>query len=144
MLRRANSFLGVSIFIALSVAIPALAQVEPSATGGPGGSQDEGQMMTPPPVSGLSYASGAGSEERSNYLETNVTVSAGYIDDLLATENAATLAVLPNVTFDRTAPRRKEQFSYSPDFLFYFDTGSAPAGSVPASRYDAIDQNASA
>lgn len=142
--RWANSILGFSIFIALTFAIPALAQVEPSATGDSGGSLDESEMMTPPPVSGMSYASGAGSEQRSNYLETDLTVSAGYIDNLLATENAPTLTVQPSIAFDRSAPRRKEQFSYSPDFLFYFDTGTPPAGSVPASSFDAIDHNASA
>jgi hypothetical protein len=142
--RLANSFFGFSIFIALTIAIPVLAQVEPSATGDSGGSSDESQMMTPPPVSGMSYASGAGSEERSNYLETNVTASAGYIDNIFATENAAVFTVLPNVTFDRSAPRRKEQFSYSPSFLFYVDTGSPPAGVASVSAYDSIDQNASA
>lgn len=142
--RWANSILGFSIFIALTVAIPALAQVEPSATGDTGGSLDESEMMTPPPVSGMSYANGAGLAERSNYLETNVTVSAGYIDNLLATENAATFEAVPNVTFDRSSPRRKEEFSYSPDFLFYVDAGPPPSGIASASSYDSINQNASA
>jgi hypothetical protein len=132
------------MFIVLTFAIPALAQVEPSATGDSGGSLNESEMMTPPPVSGMSYASGAGSEERSNYLETDVTVSAGYIDNLLATENAPTLTVQPSVAFDRSMPRRKEQFSYSPDFLFYFDTGPPAAGSPSASSFDSINHNASA
>jgi hypothetical protein len=133
------------MFIALTLAIPALAQVEPSATGGGGGSLDEGQMMTPPPVSGMAYASGAGSEERSNYLEINVTASAGYIDNVFTNgTGAATFTLLPNVTFDRSAPRRKEQFSYSPNFLFYFPTSSTPTGSVSVSSLDSIDQNASA
>jgi hypothetical protein len=149
MLPRAHLILAISMFIALAVAIPALAQVEPSATGGSGGSTDESEMMTPPPASGMSYASGAGSEERSNYLETNVAASAGYINNFIpnptgAGTNTATVTVSPNVTFDRSAPRRKEQFSYSPNFLFYFDTGSAPAGSPSASSFDSFDQNAAA
>lgn len=139
MLPRAHFFLAIPMFLVLTLTIPALAQVEPSATGGAGGSLDESQMMTPPPVSGMAYASGAGSEERSNYLETNVTASAGYIDNVYTSVSGApvsdtTLMLQPNVAFDRSASRRKEQFSYSPNFLFYFPTNSL----------DAVDQNASA
>jgi hypothetical protein len=137
MLLRAHSLLVFLIFAALILTIPALAQVEPSATGNPGGSLDESEMMTPPPVSGLPYANTAGSETRSNYLAANVTVSPSYIDNVLPSNGSTPVSdfvysISPSVSLDRTAPRQKEQFSYSPSFTFY----------EPTSALDSVDQNA--
>ena len=46
-------------------ALPALSQVEPSATGGGTSTGDDTEMMTPPPVSGMPYAGGAGADAQS-------------------------------------------------------------------------------
>ncbi len=139
MLPRAHSLLVFLIFVALILTIPVLAQVEPSATGNPGGSLDESEMMTPPPVSGLPYANTAGSETRSNYLAANVTVSPAYIDNVLPNSTSSpvsdvTYSILPSLSFDHSTPRQKEQFSYSPSFTFY----------EPTSALDSVDQNAAA
>ncbi len=134
MLPRAHSLLVFLIFVALILTIPALAQVEPSATGNPGGSLDESEMMTPPPVSGLPYANTTGSETRSNFLAANVTVSSAYIDNVLPSYGSTPVSdfvysISPSVSLDRTAPRQKEQFSYSPSFTFY----------EPTSALDSVD-----
>jgi len=142
MLPRAHFILVFSMFIAFVVTTPAVAQVEPSATGNAGGSLDESEMMTPPPVSGMPYANTAGSDARSNYLATNVTFSPAYIDNVLpgagsAPVSAVSYSILPSVSLDRSAPRQKEQFTYSPSFTFY-----EPASNEPTSNLDSIDQNA--
>ena len=126
-------------FVALSVTAPVFAQVEPSATGDAGGSLDESEMMTPPPVSGMPYPSGAGSDERSNYLGANLTFSPSYIDNVLPNSSPVpvgdvTYSILPNVSFDHSASRQKEQFSYSPSFIFY----------EPTTSLDTVDHSASA
>ncbi|MGB7264008.1 MAG: hypothetical protein WBC92_00745, partial [Terracidiphilus sp.] len=60
------------LLLATFVAVPVLSQVEPSATGGSGGTSDDTEMMTPPPVSGMPYAGGAGADARSNYLSASL------------------------------------------------------------------------
>jgi hypothetical protein len=132
------------MFFMLGVTNPILAQVEPSATGNGGGTPDEGEMMTPPPVSGMPYANTASSEERSNYLSANVTGSVAYIDNVLPGSGATPISainyfVYPGVAFDRSIPRQKEQFSYSPSFTFYQSTGSESVSAL-----DSIDHNAAA
>ncbi|MGB6744511.1 MAG: hypothetical protein WBE38_12775, partial [Terracidiphilus sp.] len=67
------------LILAFVVAVPALSQVAPEATGGGG---DDSQMMTPPPVSNQSYPTAVGAETRSNYLRGGLTFTAGYIDNL--------------------------------------------------------------
>lgn len=131
------------LFLAALVALPAVAQVEPSATGG-SATEDDSQMMTPPPVSGMPYANSSSSEERSNYLSASVTGSAAYIDNVLPGAGATPLGALnysvyPGVAFDRSIPRQKEQFSYSPSFTFYQSTGSESVSAL-----DSIDHNAAA
>ncbi len=126
-------------FVAICVTVPVFAQVEPSATGGAGGALDESEMMTPPPVSGTPYASGAGSDERSNYLGVNLAFSPSYIDNVSPGASSTpvsdvTYAILPGVSFDYSASRQKEQFSYSPSFIFY----------EPTTSLDTVDHNASA
>jgi hypothetical protein len=138
MLPRAQFFLGFTMFIALVAAAPAVAQVEPTATGDSGGALDDSEMMTPPPVSGMPYANTAGSDARSNYLATSVAFSPAYIDNILlgsgsAPISAESYSILPSVSLDHSAPRQNEQFTYSPSFTFY----------EPTTNLDSIDQNAS-
>jgi hypothetical protein len=138
MLSRAQFFLGFTMFIALVAPVPALAQVEPTATGDAGGALDDSEMMTPPPVSGMPYPNAAGSDARSNYLATSVTFSPAYIDNVLPGSGAAPISaesysILPSVSLDHSAPREKVQFAYSPSFTFY----------EPITNLDSIDHNAS-
>lgn len=124
------------VFVAAS---PALAQVEPSATGTAGGSLDESEMMTPPPVSGIPYANTAGSDARSNYLVGGVAVTGGYIDNVLPSATSApvsdfTYSILPSLALDRSSVRQQEHFSYSPYITFY----------QPTNSLDSFDQSAAA
>ncbi len=139
MFPRTPSFAIFPFFVALIAAAGVSAQVEPSATGNGGGGLDESGMMTPPPVSGMSYANTSSSGARSNYLDANVTVSPAYITNVFPGAGSGATgdfmySILPSVSFDRSAPRRTEQFSYSPSFNFYQKTSSL----------DSFDQNASA
>lgn len=138
MLLRLRFLIGI-FAVTLVGKIPMLAQVEPSATGGDEGSLDENQMMTPPPVSGMAYPSGALSDERSNYLGVGITFSPAYIDDVLPGTGLTPVSdeiysILPSISLDRTAPRQKAELSYSPSFTFY----------EPTAALDAVDHNASA
>jgi hypothetical protein len=139
MFPRTRSLAIFLMFIAFFATGSAPAQVEPSATGNGGAASDESGMMTPPPVSGMSYANTSSSDARSNYLNANVTISPAYINNVLPGAGSSpvgdfTYSILPSISFDRSAPRRMEQFSYSPSFNFYQKTTSL----------DSIDQNASA
>lgn len=139
MLLRLRFLIGMFAVVMLAATIPIFAQVEPSATGSDEGALDESQMMTPPPVSGMAYPSGALSDERSNYLGAGVTFSPAYIDNVLPGAGLASVSdeiysILPNVSLDRTAPRQKAEFSYSPSFTFY----------EPTTALDSVDHNATA
>ena len=137
MLPRTQILLAFLMLIASLATNPALAQVEPSATGNAGGSLDENEMMTPPPVSGMPYANTASSNARSNYLAMNVIFSPAYIDNVLPNSTSTpvsdvTYSIVPSVSLDHSAPRQNEQFTYSPSFTFY----------EPTSTLDSVDQNA--
>ena len=139
MLPRARFHIAFPIFIAFVVTIPALAQVEASAIGSTGSSLDESEMMTPPPVSGVPYANTASSDVRSNFLETNVTFSPAYIDNVLpgfgsVPVSEVTYSIVPSLALDHSAPRQQERLTYSPSFNFY----------EPTSSLNSVDQNASA
>ena len=139
MLPRAHCSLVFLAFVASIVTLPVLAQVEPSATGNPGGGLDESQMMTPPPASGMPYASTSGSDARSNYMEAAVTVSPAYIDNVLLGEGSTpvsdfTYSIVPSVSLRRSTARQQEQIEYSPNFTFY----------QRVTALDSMDQSATA
>lgn len=122
---------------ALLIALPACAQVEPSATGPPPPSEDA--MRTPPPVSGEAFPSATGSETRLNVLRTGLNIQTAYDDNVLPLESTTPVADFsysfrPTVALDRATPRLHQTFTYSPDFTLYQRTSS---------RNEA-DQNASA
>ncbi len=129
-------FARVILFLLITTGVSAWSQVEPSATGGTA-LTDDSQMMTPPPVSGLPYASTTGSETRTNYFATTLTVTPAYIDNVLPSVTATpvsdtTYSILPSLAFNHTTPREREQFVYSPSFTLY----------EPSSQLDSIDQSA--
>jgi len=134
----------VCFIFALFMAVPALSQVEPSATGGNPLTEDDTKMMTPPPVSGMLYPSTAGADARTNYLATAVSVTAAYLDNVLPGDgtqplSATTYSVLPSLEFDRTTPRQQTAFKYTPMFVFYQPTNQPE----PANQLDTVDQNMS-
>jgi hypothetical protein len=84
-------------------------------------------MLTPPPVSGQSYAVVGTSEERSNYLRYGLTFSTAYSDNVLGGITAIPVSdfsysVWPTIAFDQTTPRLHSVFTYSPGFTFYQKT----------------------
>jgi len=127
--------LWVFLILGAAAAVPSAAQVAPEANGGTG---DNSQMMTPPPVSGQSYPSEVGAEARSNYLRAGVNFGAAYIDNLYAgSTNPAsetTYSVFPTIAYDQVTPRQHRQFMYSPGFTFY----------QPSSSLNEVDQNLNA
>lgn len=126
------------LLLAPLVAIPAISQVEPSATGGDTPTLYSAQMMTPPPVSGLQYPTTSGPEARSNFLDTAITVNAAYIDNILpgiflTPVSDETYSIVPSIDLNRTTPRQQVTVSYTPTILIYNHT----------SALDAVDHNAS-
>ena len=114
----------VSLFL---FAIPAVSQVAPSAYGGGESTEDDSQMMTPPPVSGMPYASGAGADARSNYLLGSIGVNAGYNDNILPgagnqVVSDETYWIYPTVGLNKTTARQRVGLTYSPSFAFYQHT----------------------
>lgn len=112
--------------LSLLVALPAWAQVEPTATGPPA-SQDP--MQTPPPASGAAYPTETGSEARSNYLHAGLSAYVGYDDDVL--ENGSTTpasdfnySIRPTIAIDQSTPRTHRAFGYSPGFTIYQNAGA--------------------
>jgi hypothetical protein len=126
------------LLLAPFVAIPAISQVEPSATGGDTSTLNGAQMLTPPPVSGLQYPTTSGEESQSNYLNLGIAVNAAYTDNILPNVGVKptsdeTYSILPSVNLNRTTPRQQAVLSYSPTILFYGHTSSL----------DSVDHNAS-
>jgi hypothetical protein len=141
MLVRTYLSFAILLSLALLLTYPLKAQVEPSASGGPT-VDDDSIMITPPPVSGMPYPTTAGSDTRSNYLSTSVTVSPAYVNnvqpDVAVTPTVPPIGdfsftISPSVSLDRSTPRQMEQITYSPYFSFY----------EPTSTLDTIDQSAS-
>lgn len=123
----------------LILATPVWSQVEPAAVGEPGLNDADLRMALPPLVSAVAYPTLTGSETRSNYLRASVAVGAAYIDNAFSGEftkplHETTITVSPTIDIDRTTPRQKQIFTYSPGFTFY----------RPTSELDAVDQNAEA
>jgi hypothetical protein len=121
----------------LLIALPACAQVEPSATGPPPPSEDA--MRTPPPVSGRAYPSATGSETRSNELLAGLNFQTAYDDNVLGLGSTSPVAefsysIRPTIALDQMTPRLHQTFTYSPGFTLYQRT----------SARNEADQNASA
>lgn len=128
---------GILILLAAFLAVPALSQVQPDATGGGNATpEDDAQMMTPPPVSGIPYPNVGQADVRSNYLDVGINAEVGYIDNVLpgtsvsqGTTNAGPVSdtefsVFPSVALQRTTTRQTATVRYSPSFLFYEPTST--------------------
>ena len=116
----------ICLGLSLLVAMPAWAQVEPSATGSP--ASDEA-MQTPPPVSGASYPTETGSEARSNYLRAGFSAYLGYDNNVLENGSSTPAAdfnysIRPAIAIDQSTPRTHRAFGYSPSFTIYQNDSS--------------------
>jgi hypothetical protein len=122
---------------AIVASSPAGAQVAPGAEGGPA-PEDETQMSMPAPVSGMLYPTIGISEERTNYMASDLTFGGAYIDNVLpgATSQPVsdtTYSIAPKLVFDRSTPHQLVDVAYNPEFIFY----------EPTSSLDTVDQSAS-
>jgi hypothetical protein len=84
----------------------------------------EDRMLTPPPVSGLSYPLAPASEDRANYLRGGVTFTTAYSDNVLASSGGAAVSdvsysVWPTIALDETTTRLHATLTYALGFTFY-------------------------
>jgi hypothetical protein len=113
------------LILGLATVVPARSQVAPEASGG---TSDDSQMQTPPPVSNQSYPTEVGAEARSNYLRAGLSFATSYIDNLYAGNSTpiaeTTYSILPSIAYDQVTPRQHRMFTYSPGFTFYQPSSS--------------------
>lgn len=88
------------------------------------------RMMVPPPVGGQTYPIALGSQERSNYLESGLSFTTAYMDNVLGGISThpvsdITYSVAPFVQLDETTARMHLALGYAPGFTFYQRTQSA-------------------
>jgi hypothetical protein len=91
------------------------------------GSGDQSQMQTPPLVSGDSYPTEVGSEERSNYLSAGVYLTGAYDDNVEGSGagkpvSDVSFMIHPTITLSQSTPRQNATVTYSPGFTFYQPT----------------------
>jgi hypothetical protein len=117
-------YLGLALLVSSA---PLLCQVEPSATGGSGTSDDDSYMTLPPAVSGAFYPSSVGSQERSNLLSGGVLTTGAYDTNVLAGDSvkpvaAESVTILPNIQIAAKTARLSASLSYNPGFIFFTPT----------------------
>ena len=118
--------IGLFLFL-LSGSSQMWSQVEPSATGGVYDPDSQTRMMMPPPVSGQSFPTTVGSQERSNYFSGGMAFTAAYIDNLLDAQSPTpvsdeTYAAFPNVSIQRKTARQIQSLGYRAGYVFYQHT----------------------
>jgi len=96
----------------------------PAATDTNSTTDNGDRMLTPPVVSGQSYPTAVGSEERSNYLRAGVAFTSAYTDNAIGSLAGHPLSdvsysVFPNVALDETTFRMHTVLTYAPGFTFY-------------------------
>jgi hypothetical protein len=128
-----------TISILLLISAPLWGQVQPSAYGGSGSTDDDSYMPMSPQISGSFYPSSAGSQMRSNILSGGVVFTSAYTDNLLTggtskPVSAESYAIFPTIRLDQTTARTHGDLSYSPGFTFF----------EPVTALNAVNQNAAA
>jgi hypothetical protein len=126
----------ICLGVALLAAMPVWSQVEPSATGPPA---TETEMQTPPPVSGQSYPTATGSEERSNFLRASLNLQVAYSDNVETGNSGKPVGDMiytmgSSIALDQTTPRSHRSFMYSPGFTLY----------EPSSGHNSVSQSTTA
>ena len=117
-------------FLSLAVlvgAVPLWCQVEPSASGGAGSSDDDSLMTLPPAISGSFYPTEVGAQERENFLSGGLLFAAAYNDNVLAGEAIKPIAaesytIAPDIALSTRTARLGGSLRYSPGFIFYHPT----------------------
>lgn len=120
------------ILVCLTAAIPAVlgvparAQVEAPASGGPA-AEDDARMLTPSLLSGSPYSAIARANVRQNVFTSGVTVTGGWVDNVYADSPTGpvadeTVSIFPNFSYLRATPREEGTFNYSPGFTYYVPT----------------------
>jgi hypothetical protein len=121
--------------IALS-AVPLWAQVENPAPADSSAQENstvnsfdhpEDRMLTPPPVSGLSFPTVITSEERANYLRYGAVFTAAHTDNALGGVSSTPISdmsysIAPTIALDESTSRMQWIASYAPGFTFYQKT----------------------
>ena len=111
----------VCLTLTMLIAAPLWAQTDTNGNE-PASPMIDETMLTPPPVSGQSYPTALGSEERSNYLRYGVSFNSAYSDN---TQGGATpvsdvsYSIWPTIALDQTTPTLHTVLSYAPGFTFY-------------------------
>lgn len=128
-----------SVLILLLVSTPLWCQVEPSASGGEGATDDDSLMPLSPEVSGSFFPSSVGSQSRSNTLSGEMIFIAAYYDNLVTGGTAKPVSgesysIFPTIRLDQTTSRTHGSLSYSPGFSFY----------EPVTAFNQVNQNAHA
>ena len=118
--------IGLFLFL-LSGSSQMWSQVEPSATGGVYDPDSQTRMMMPPPVSGQSFPTTVGSQERSNYLSGGMAFTAAYTDNLLNIQSPTpvsdeTYAIFPNMSIQRKTARQIQSLRYGVGYTIYQHT----------------------
>lgn len=111
----------MGLTLALLIATPSWAQTDTTGTE-PASPLIEPTMLTPPPVSGQSYPTALGSEERSNYLRYGVSFSSAYSDNTLGGATPVSdvsYSIWPTIALDQTTPTLHTVLTYAPGFTFY-------------------------
>lgn len=119
------------------VLIPLLCLPASYRSGVFGGEAAAAQMLTPPPVSGLSYPSEVGADHITNYVQLGLTFAGSYVNNLYAGTTTKPLAektfsILPTISLDETRAIQHLRLTYHPGFTFY----------SPTSGLNEIDQSA--
>ena len=115
----------ICLCLVLFVAVPALCQVAPGATGPPA----DDQMRTPPPVNGEAYPVATGAETRSNQLRIGLNFQTAHDDNVIGIETAIPVADFSYIigaalAFDQLTPRLHQTFTYGSDFTLYQHTSA--------------------
>src|SRR6202041_504577 len=109
--------------LALLLAAPLWAQNDSDANGTePASPLMDTNMLSPPPVSGQSYPTALGSEERANFLRYGVSFSSAYSDNTLGGSTPVSdvsYSIWPTIALDQKTSTLHTVLSYAPGFTFY-------------------------
>ena len=131
-------FVRLSFGLLLLAAVPVWSQVEPDASGGSPGPDDEYSISMPEQVSGRAYSMGLAPETRSNYLSGGLIFTTAYDDNVFAGSvfgkvSETTFSIVPVIGISRTTPRTTNSLNYGAGFTFYH----------PTTALNSVNQNAS-
>ena len=107
--------------LALLIAAPLWAQTDSNGNE-PAAPLIDTNMLTPPPVSGQSYPTALGSEERSNFLRYGLSFNSAYSDNTLGGSTPVSdvsYSIWPTIAIDQKTSTLHTVLTYAPGFTFY-------------------------